>query len=234
MESKGFSSRNVSGFLQWGFSLLCNSLPLQVLQRPLSLTCPVSLTSPFLATSLSVALGSPAKGHQKTPSTFCFTGWCFLLLQPAVNFFKSTLSHQRFNLGMRHTLRSATLTSRTSGAGIRSAGFQVLRLNLGRLTTSLSYTSMAPANVLQSSLFSSYLTKMPSVSRNTLKKNIKKCLAGLSKDLWGNSAGLSGSWCRWKDVLILHSHLKEIGRDNWIVLNKTDFNHLFQIIECQN
>lgn len=52
--------------------------------------------------------------------------------------------------------------------------------------------------------------------------------------MWGKSVGLSGSWCRGKDVLILHCHLKEIGRNNWIVLAKFDFNHLFQIIEWQN
>lgn len=42
------------------------------------------------------------------------------------------------------------------------------------------------ASMLQSDLFSSYLTKMPLVSRNALKKRKKKkskCLAGLAKDL---------------------------------------------------
>lgn len=164
----------------YDFFLLCNFLPLQVLQRPLSPTCPVSPTSPSLAMSLSIAAGSLAKGLQKTPNISCFTGWCLLPLQPAVTFFKSTLSHQHFNLGMRHTQRNVPLTAKTSGAGILSADFQVLRFSLVRLTTSLSFTLMAPANVLQSSLSSSYLTKMPSVSRNALKK-FQKCLAGLSK-----------------------------------------------------
>lgn len=162
------------------------SSSLQVLQTPLSPTCPVSLVSPPLATSLSAALGSLAQGHQRTPNIFCFTGWCLLLLQPAVDFFQSTLSHQHFNfnfnfnLGMRHTLRNAPLTARTRGAGTLSADLQILRLNLLGLTTSLSFTSMAPASVQQSNLSSSYLTKMPSVSRDIFNK-YQKCPAALSK-----------------------------------------------------